>query len=328
MSTSASADDVRWAVERLRALDAQPHVIHGEERVVITAQGSQVSDAVLVDLRAYPGVQRVDRASTPYKLAGRLFHQADSSVTIGSRRAGGGSFLVAAGHPVRPADPCCLEVARQAAAAGAGVLWVGAAARYLENRGRTGAYLMTLARLREEVGLPLVVDLETESELALLEGLADALHLGPAHMGDSTLLRAAATAGLPLILSRAPSATITEWLMRADTAMSRGNFDVLLCEEGIRTFETSLTFTLDLGAVAAIKRLSHLPVVVNPGHAVGREDLVPSMALAAAAAGADGVVLEVHQRRHDDATTPGHSLPLGRFTALMGELQQVLCATT
>ncbi len=321
MSTQAAPAEVKQVVERLRVLEAQPHVIHGEERVVVTARGNQVPDAVLVDLRSLPGVLRVDRVSTAYKLAGRLFHAADSSVSIGGQPVGGGRFAIAAGHRLRPMSACCLDLAQEAARLGAQLLWAGPAARYLEGRGKSGSYLMTLARVREQSGLPLVVGVEAPGELPLLEGLADALHVGPAHMANAPLLKAVASSGLPLVLSRSPSATIAEWLLAADAAMSAGNFQVVLCEQGIRTFETALSLTLDIGAVAALKGLSHLPVMVDPGQALGREDLVPAMAMAAAAGGADGVIMEVHRQRHDDATSPAHSLPIDQFASLAGELR-------
>ena len=250
------------------------------------------------DALALPGVAAVHEKHKPYMLASREFRPLSPSVVmVGNVRIGGGKPVVIAGPCVVEDREGLLEAAHAAKAAGAEILRGGAfkprtSPYAFQGLGEEG--LRHLAAARAATGLPIVTEVMEPDQVELVAGYADMLQIGARNMANFPLLRRVGAAGKPVLLKRGFSATVEEWLMSAEYILAGGNPDVVLCERGIRGFDPALRFTLDLAAVPLAKELSHLPVVVDPSHGTGKRSLVPRMALAALAAGADGLILEVH----------------------------------
>ena len=307
------------------------HISEGVERTVIGVVGDSHTKELLGEsLEAMPGVERVVRILQPYKLVNREFHGGRRSViTVGDVEIGGGRVVMIAGPCSVESPQQVLEVARAVQAAGARLLRGGA------FKPRTSPYtfqgleeraLEALARAREETGLPVVTEAMDARQLELVVRYADMVQIGARNMQNYTLLRDAGRAGHPVLLKRGPSATIEELLLAAEYIMSEGNPNVVLCERGIRTFENSTRFTLDLTAVPVLQRLSHLPVVVDPCHSTGKWKLVTPMARAAVAAGADGLLVEVHPAPDHALSDGPQQLTPPNFVTMMKELGGVALA--
>ena len=312
------------AVERM-GFSAAP--IPGSERTAIGVLGNKgyVDDTTVRDL---PGVQEVIHVSKPYKLVSRDFHPKNTIVRAGGVEIGGGK------RPVVVAGPCAVEseeqilkTARAVKAAGADMLRGGA------FKPRTGPHtfqglkeegLKLLALASSETGLPIVTEVMSPDTVGLVAGYADILQVGARNMQNFDLLRELGRIRKPVLLKRGMSATIEEFLSAAEYILAGGNPGVILCERGIRTFETATRNTLDLAVVPLIKELSHLPVVVDPSHATGRRSLVSPMAKAALVAGADGVLLEVHPDPEKALSDGPQSLTLQGFERLMDEMRKLI----
>lgn len=306
----------------------KPLHLPGAERVVLGALGDE---RVLAELRleSHPMVESVKPILAPYKLVGRELHPADSIVRIGDLQIGGDSFAVIAG-------PCSVETpeqtlasARAAKAAGAGGIRAGA------FKPRTSPYdfsgfgqegLRILRSVGDELGLPVVTEVMDAADVEMVAEAADALQIGARNMQNYTLLRAVSRVRKPVLLKRGMAAKIDELLLAAEYLLAGGNDQVVLVERGIRTFETATRNTLDLNAIPYIKRRSHLPVLVDPSHGTGVRDFVTPMALAAAACGADGLLVEVHENPPAALSDGAQSLYPEQFADLMTRLRPVVDA--
>jgi 3-deoxy-7-phosphoheptulonate synthase len=297
MKQTASEDEVRAVIERIESVGARAHPSRGDEVTVIGAIGDREHIARL-ELEGSPGVDRVVPILKPYKLAStQLRHGERSVLEIGGQKVGGEHFALIAG-------PCTVESREQTLSTAHVVKEAGAAMfRGGAYKPRTSPYafqglgqegLRLLAEAKEQTGLPVVTELMDARDLEAVADVADVIQVGARNMQNYALLSEIGRSGVPVLIKRGLSATLEELLMAAEYVLKEGNENVMLCERGIRTFETAYRFTLDLTAVPVLQELSHLPVVVDPSHAPGRRDLVEPLSLAAAAAGADGIIVEVH----------------------------------
>jgi 3-deoxy-7-phosphoheptulonate synthase len=297
MKQTATEDEVRAVVERIESVGARAHRSSGEEVTVIGAIGDREHIARL-ELEGSPGVDRVVPILKPYKLASsQIRHDQPSVLDIAGRRIGGEHFALIAGPCTVESRDQLLTTAHVVRNAGATMLRGGA------YKPRTSPYafqglgtegLRLLAEAKEQTGLPIVTELMDAKDLEPVLEVADVIQIGARNMQNYTLLSEVGRSNTPVLIKRGLSSTLDELLMAAEYVLKEGNPNVLLCERGIRTFETAYRFTLDLTAVPVLKELTHLPVVVDPSHAPGRRSLVEPLSLAAAAAGADGIIVEVH----------------------------------
>ncbi|HWI40546.1 MAG TPA: 3-deoxy-7-phosphoheptulonate synthase [Verrucomicrobiae bacterium] len=316
-------DRVIEAVEEM-GLTAAP--IPGSERTAIGVLGNRgyVDDTSIRDL---PGVQEVIHVSKPYKLVSRDFHPADTVVSVRGVEIGAGRKPVVVGGPCAvESEEQILRTARLVKEAGADLLRGGA------FKPRTGPHtfqglkeegLRLLALAREETGLPVVTEVMSPDSVELVASYADLLQVGARNMQNFDLLRELGRAGKPVLLKRGMSATIEEFLAAAEYILSEGNSQVILCERGIRTFETATRNTLDLAVVPLVREMSHLPIMVDPSHATGKRGLVAPMAKAALVAGAHGVLVEVHPEPEKALSDGPQSLTFAGFRALMQELARL-----
>jgi 3-deoxy-7-phosphoheptulonate synthase len=307
MKPTATEAEIQAVIDRIESVGAKAHPSRGEELTVIGAVGDREHVARL-GLEGAPGVEKLVPILKPYKLASTQLRHGERSVfEIGGRRVGGEHFALIAG-------PCTIETRDQTlstadivSAAGATMFRGGA------YKPRTSPYafsglgqegLRLLAEAKERTGLPVVTECMDVRDLEAVAEVADVIQIGARNMQNYTLLSEVGRTGVPALLKRGLSSTLEELLMAAEYILKEGNERVLLCERGIRTFETAYRFTLDLTAIPVLKELSHLPVIVDPSHAAGRRDLVEPLSLAAAAAGADGIIVEVHPQP-DEAICDG-----------------------
>lgn len=328
MKAAQSAAETAAVVERLRSFGGEPHIGVASQKTYISLVGPEtyVSAAELSELKAMPGVEEVSLPESPYKLVARTHQPQDTIIHIGPTTIGGGRFAVIAG-------PCSVEsreqlfaVARLIQEAGADLLRGGAfkprSSPYsFQGLGEEGLWL--LAEARQKTGLPIVTEVLSPEYVSLVAEYADVLQIGSRNMHNFALLRAVGEARKPVLLKRGMSATLEEFLLAAEYLVSEGCRDVVLCERGIRTFEHSTRNTLDLGIVPLVKQISHLPIVVDPCHATGRRELVLPMSRAALAAGADGVMVEVHPQPEKALSDGPQSLRFDDFRRLMAELRRL-----
>jgi 3-deoxy-7-phosphoheptulonate synthase len=296
MQESATEEQIAHVVARIEEVGASAHVSMGERVAVIGAIGDR-EELAGVPLEACPGVDRVVAVLKPYKLVGREFHPHDTIVDVRGKKLGGQHFAVIAGPCSVETEEQVMAAARAVAAAGGSMLRGGAfkprSSPYaFQGLGVDG--LKILAAARDETGLPIVTELLDPRDLEDLLEYADVVQIGARNMQNFQLLAEVGRADKPVLLKRGLAATIEEWLMAAEYIVKEGNRQVILCERGIRTFETATRNTLDLSAVPVVQLASHLPVIVDPSHATGRPDLVLPLSLAGIAAGADGVLVEMH----------------------------------
>ena len=297
MKEGATADQIDAVAERVRSVGAKAHISKGELVTVIGAIGDR-EHVDNLGLEGFPGVDHLVPILKPYKLASAQFKKgARTVVDIDGRKIGGPYFATIAGPCTVESREVMLETARVVRDSGAQMLRGGAykpRTSPYSFQGLGDAGLPLLAEAKEETGLPVVTELMDVRDLDAVLGVADLIQVGARNMQNYSLLTELGRAGRPVLLKRGLSSTIEELLMSAEYVLKEGNENVILCERGIRTFEPSYRFTLDLMAVPVLKELSHLPVVIDPSHATGRRDWVLPMSLAAAAAGADGIIVEIH----------------------------------
>lgn len=324
MSNGASKQEVNHVLERLEKLGFQIHLSEGVERTIIGAIGDKT---ILneVALEAMPGVEKVVPILQPYKLVSREFKK-HSVVKVGDLEFGGKDLHVMAGPCAVESLEQLLETAEQVVKSGATILRGGAfkprtspyAFQGLEEEG-----LKMLAEAREKTGLKIVTEVVDPRNVELVARYSDILQIGARNMQNFLLLKEVAGIDKPVVLKRGASATVEEWLMAAEYLMAGGNYNVILCERGIRTFETYLRNTLDLSAVPVAKSLSHLPVIVDPSHATGKWKYVKPMAMAAIAAGADGLLIEVHPNPAQALCDGPQSLTPENFDTLMTDIRKM-----
>ena len=329
MNHAATLKQIGDVIQRLDEWSVPYHVSRGEERTVIGLLGatSHISRELLLDIS---GVEEVIRITKPFKMASRDFHAEDTVLRInGSDIGAKGSFLIIAGPCSVESRDHVLEVAEFVKIQGAHMLRGGAykprSSPYsFQGLGEEG--LKYLAEAREKTGLPVVTEVMSASEMDLVCEYADIVQIGARNMQNFSLLKAAGEARKPVLLKRGLSSTIEEFLLASEYVLSGGNLQVILCERGIRTFETYTRNTLDISAVPVIKELSHLPIIVDPSHAAGKRSLVPALAKAALAVGADGIMVEVHGQPEKAKSDGPQSLDFEGFAELMGELKAIAAA--
>jgi 3-deoxy-7-phosphoheptulonate synthase len=319
----AAIEDV---CRRVTEMGYAPHIIRGEFKTIVAAVGEERGRPDLRQLEAIETVESVMPVQQPFKLASREVRQEPSEVRVNGVTIGGKAIVVMAGPCSVESEAQMLEVADAVKAAGAKILRGGA------FKPRTSPYafqglkeqgLKYLADARKRTGLPVVTEvLETES-VELVAQYADILQIGARNIQNFTLLRRVGEMGKPVLLKRGMATSIQEFLLSAEYILAAGNPNVILCERGIRTFETTTRFTLDLNAVPVLKKLSHLPVVVDPSHGTGHWDLVAPMAKGAVACGADGLIIEVHPKPEEALSDGPQSLKPSKFVQLMRELRPV-----
>ncbi|HHY26813.1 MAG TPA: 3-deoxy-7-phosphoheptulonate synthase [Desulfitobacterium dehalogenans] len=315
--------EVQEINERLSQEGFKIHLSQGVEKIIIGAVGDR-SRLKALDLEALPWVEKVVPILAPYKLVSREFQSENTIVKIGDYEIGGEEIHVMAGPCSVESRSQILETAHAVKEAGATFLRGGAfkprtspyAFQGLEEEG-----LKLLAEAREETGLLVVTEVVDVRDVELVAHYTDILQIGARNMQNFFLLKEVAKTNKPILLKRGPSATLEEWMMAAEYIMDGGNYQVMFCERGIRTFENYTRNTLDLSMVPALHSLSHLPVIVDPSHGTGRWNLVPSMTKAAVAAGADGIIVEVHPHPEKAVSDGKQSLTLDNFSSMMEELE-------
>lgn len=326
MRSGATQEDINAILERLKEYNLSGRIIVGEERSIIGVVGAAIPPTLPEELDRFNGVQSTARISRPYKQAAREFHPHDTVVDVRGISVGGGQAVVIAGPCAVESEEQIVQTARAVRDAGASMLRGGAfkprSSPYtFRGLGEQGLQLLALAR--DETGLPVVTEVMTPTDVELVARYADILQIGARNMQNYQLLEEVGRSGMPILLKRGLSATFEEWLLSAEYIINQGNPNIILCERGIRTFETATRNTMDLNAVALAKRRTHLPIIVDPSHGTGKWYLVAPLALAGLAAGADGVIIEVHPDP-DRATSDGaQSLTCENFAALMPQLRAV-----
>jgi 3-deoxy-7-phosphoheptulonate synthase len=326
METVATQAQVQDVIQRVEEFGFGTRIIVGTERSIVGILGSPLPDSLQEALQLLPGVEQVVRISKRYKLVSREFHPVDSIVQVREVAIGGPEVVVIAGPCSVESEQQILETAHAVKAAGASMLRGGAykpRTSPYEFRGLGELGLQYLVRARDETGLPIVTEVLSADEVDLVASHADVLQIGARNTQNFLLLEAVGKTNKPVLLKRGLSTQIEEWLLAAEYVMAQGNQDVILCERGIRTFETITRNTLDLTAVPVVKRLSHLPIIIDPSHGTGKWYLVPSMMLAAVAAGADGLILEVHPNPDHALSDGPQSLNLENFAATMPKVARV-----
>ena len=326
METTAGERQVEDVIRRVEDFGFGTRIVVGAERSIIGVLGSPLPDSLQEALQLLPGVEQVVRISKRYKLVSREFHPVDTVIDVGGVRIGGDEVVIMAG-------PCSVEneeqivaTAHAVKAAGASVLRGGAfkpRTSPYEFRGLGEDGLRYLARAREETGLPIITEVLSVGDIDLVAQYADILQIGARNAQNFLLLEEVGKTNKPVMLKRGMSTQIEEWLLAAEYIMAQGNEQVMLCERGIRTFETITRNTLDLAAVPVVQRLSHLPVIIDPSHGTGKWYLVPSMMLAAVAAGADGLMVEVHPNPDHALSDGAQSLTFENFGAAMAGVARV-----
>jgi 3-deoxy-7-phosphoheptulonate synthase len=325
MKEGATEEQISAVVRRVESVGAQAHVSRGELVTVVGAIGDREHVASL-GLDGAPGVDHLVPILKPYKLASAQCRRGERTVIdVGGARVGGDHFAAIAGPCTVESREVMLESARLVRDAGAQLLRGGAykpRTSPYSYQGLGEAGLRLLAEARAETGLPIVTELMDVRDLDAVAHVADVIQLGARNMQNYTLLTEVGRLGRPVLLKRGLSASLEELLLAAEYVLKEGNEAVMLCERGIRTFETSYRFTLDLMAVPVLKELTHLPVIVDPSHAAGRRSLVEPLSLAAAAAGADGLIVEVHPRPDEAVCDGPQAIPGDEFEAYLRRVER------
>jgi 3-deoxy-7-phosphoheptulonate synthase len=320
MAEGASEQQIEHVIESVKLAGYQPHVIRGTERTIVAAVGSGGNRVQLEALQVAPGVEDVIAIAQPFKLVSRQVRRENTVVDVGGVPIGGDDVVVIAGPCSVESRDQLLTTAHAVKAAGARMLRGGA------YKPRTSPYdfqglgqeaLHLLSEARAETGLPVVTEVMSTEDVDIIAEHADLLQVGARNMQNFALLRRLARVNRPILLKRGPSATVKEWLLAAEYLLAGGNSNVVLCERGIKTFETETRNTLDLAAIALAKELSHLPVIADPSHGTGRRSLIPAVSKAAIAVGADGLIVEVHPCPERALSDGPQSLDFESFAAMM-----------
>ncbi len=323
MRPHATRAEIEHVCERIREFGYKVHSIEGEERVVIGVVGIGDVTACLESLEATPGVERAVRISAPYKFVSTEFKKEHSAIKVNGLAVGGDEFIVMAGPCSVENERQIMETAEAVAQAGARMLRGGA------FKPRTSPYdfqglelegLKLLRKAKEATGLGIITEVMSDRDVDLVAEYADCMQVGARNMQNFTLLKTLGSCGRPVLLKRGMSSTVKELLMSAEYIVAHGNPNVILCERGIRTFETVTRNTCDIAAIPALNELTHLPVILDPSHATGKRSLVPALARAGVAIGADGLIVEVHPCPEKAISDGAQSLTLEGFRAMMRDL--------
>jgi 3-deoxy-7-phosphoheptulonate synthase len=324
MRLHATKEEVAQVRARIEEFGYKVHSIEGEERVVIGAVGMGDVTACIESLEAMPQVEKAVRISAPYKFVSKEFRPEKTEITVAGATIGGDEFVVMAGPCSVESEKQILESAEIVAKHGAKLLRGGA------FKPRTSPYdfqgleeegLKLLAKARKQTGLGIVTEVMSDRDVSLVADYADVLQIGARNMQNFALLKTLGKCGRPILLKRGLSATVKELLMSAEYIVAHGNADVMLCERGIRTFETVTRNTCDIGAIAALNELTHLPVILDPSHAAGKRSLVPALARAGVAVGADGLIVEMHPQPEKAVSDGAQSLDPKQFAKMMADLK-------
>jgi 3-deoxy-7-phosphoheptulonate synthase len=328
MALNSTEAELQHVIDRVKECGFQPHITRGAERVIVAAVGSNGSRSSLEALKAAPGVEDVVPIAHPFKLVSRQIKPERTRVRVGDVIIGGEEAVVIAGPCSVESREQILSTATAIKAAGATMLRGGA------YKPRTSPYdfqglgieaLRLLQQVRQEIGLPVVTEVMSTSDIQLIADHADMLQVGARNMQNYDLLRQLAKVDKPILLKRGPSASVKEWLLAAEYLLAGGNPNVVLCERGIKTFDTEMMRnTLDLAAIAMVRELSHLPVIADPSHGTGRRDLIQPASRAALAIGADGLMIEVHPCPERALSDGAQSLNLQEFAKVMEGLSAPL----
>src|SRR5690242_5583257 len=323
MRPHATKQEIDHVCERIREFGYKVHSIEGEERVVIGVVGVGDVTACLESLEATPGVERAVRISAPYKFVSKEFKKERSQMRINGLEIGADEFIVMAGPCSVESERQIMETAEAVSDAGAKILRGGA------YKPRTSPYdfqgmeldgLKLLQKAKQATGLLIITEVMSDRDVDMVADYADIMQVGARNMQNFALLKSLGKCGRPVLLKRGMSSTIKELLMSAEYLVAHGNPNVMLCERGIRTFETATRNTCDITAVSVLHELTHLPVILDPSHATGKRSLVPSLARAGVAIGAEGLVVEVHPNPEKAISDGAQSLDLAQFEKMMRDL--------
>jgi 3-deoxy-7-phosphoheptulonate synthase len=324
MRPHATREEIDHVCERIREFGYKVHSIEGEERVVIGVVGVGDVTACLESIESAPGVESAVRISAPYKFVSREFKKDDSVIKVNGQEIGGDEFLVMAGPCSVESEKQIMETAEAVAAAGAQMLRGGA------FKPRTSPYdfqglevegLKLLRKAKQATGLGIITEVMSDRDVDLVAEYADCMQVGARNMQNFALLKTLGACGRPVLLKRGLSSTVKELLMSAEYIVAHGNPNVILCERGIRTFETATRNTCDISAVPVLNELTHLPVILDPSHATGKRSLVPALSRAGVAIGADGLIVEVHPCPEKAVSDGAQSLSIEGFRQMMRDLQ-------
>lgn len=324
MKPHATKEEVDYVTERIKEFGYKVHSIQGEERVVIGVVGMGDVTACLESLEAMPSVEKAVRISAPYKFVSKEFHSGRTRVRVNGIEIGGEDFIVMAGPCSVESEKQIMETAEAVARSGARMLRGGA------FKPRTSPYdfqgleiegLKLLQKAKESTGLGIITEVMSDRDVGLVAEYADVLQIGARNMQNFALLKSLGKCGRAVLLKRGMSSTVKELLMSAEYVTAHGNPNVILCERGIRTFETVTRNTCDIAAIAALNELTHLPVILDPSHATGKRSLVPALSRAGVAIGADGLIVEVHPCPEKAVSDGAQSLTLPQFEEMMRELK-------
>jgi len=324
MRPHASKEQIEHVCERIREFGYKVHSIEGEARVVIGVVGVGDVTACLESLEATPGVESAVRISAPYKFVSREFKSDDSVIRVNGLEIGGDQFIVMAGPCSVENEKQIMETAEGVAAAGAHMLRGGA------FKPRTSPYdfqglelegLKLLRKAKEATGLAIITEIMSDRDVDMVAEYADCMQVGARNVQNFALLKSLGGCGRPVLLKRGMSCTVKELLMSAEYIVAHGNPNVILCERGIRTFETATRNTCDIAAIPVLHELTHLPVILDPSHATGKRSLVPPISRAGVAVGADGLIVEVHPCPEKAVSDGAQSLTLGDFREMMRSLK-------
>ncbi|MBA7711773.1 Phospho-2-dehydro-3-deoxyheptonate aldolase [subsurface metagenome] len=326
MRTGTTPEEIDGVVQKAKSLGLSVQLNLGTDKTVVAILGSNTGQLPTEFFAVLPGVESVTRIMKPYKLASREFKEEDSLVSINGIEIGGKRIVVMAGPCAVESEEQLIEAGRVVKESGASILRGGAfkpRTSPFSFHGMEKAGLELLARAKKQFGIPVITEVVDPHDVSLVSKYTDILQIGSRNMQNFALLTAIGKSKRPVVLKRGFSCTVTEWLTAADYLLAEGNNQVILCERGIRTFEDSTRFSLDICSIPVIKRFSHLPVIVDPSHAAGHYSLVPAIAKAAVAAGADGLLVEVHPNPKEALVDGLQSLTPSDFARLMEELRSI-----
>jgi 3-deoxy-7-phosphoheptulonate synthase len=325
MNSHATKEQIDQVISAIQRMNLQPHPMPGPTRTAIGITGNH-SAIDARSLEVLPGVEDLVRVTKPYKLASREMHEADTYVRLPHATIGPGTFTVIAGPCSVENEEMILRTAEFLREHGVHLLRAGAfkprtSPYAFQGMGEEG--LEILAKVREKTGIGVVTELMDTDNADAVEQVADIIQIGTRNMQNYSLLKRVARARKPVLLKRGMAATLEEWLMAAEYVMAGGNYEVILCERGVRTFSDHSRNTLDLSVIPPVKALSHLPIVVDPSHGTGKRDYVPPMAMAALAAGADGLLIEVHPQPDRAMSDGAQSLDFDGFARLLDSMRKL-----
>jgi 3-deoxy-7-phosphoheptulonate synthase len=325
MHSHATPEQIEQVVQAIRRMNLTPHPMPGATRTAIGITGN-VGAVDPRSLEVLPGVEELLRVTKPYKLASREMHAADTVVRLPQASIGPGTFTIIAGPCSVENQDMVLRTADFLLSHGVRLMRAGAfkprtSPYAFQGMGREG--LEVLARARERTGIGVVTELMDTENADVVEAAADVIQIGTRNMQNFSLLRRLSRSPRPVLLKRGLSATLEEWLMAAEYVMAGGNYNVVLCERGVRTFSDHSRNTLDLSVIPPVQHLSHLPIIVDPSHGTGKRDYVPAMARAALAAGAHGLLIEVHPDPDRALSDGAQSLDFAGFTRLLESLRRL-----